>query len=270
MIKDRTIGFIGAGNMAEALIRGLLNSGRATPQRLAAFDVRSERLEYLNRELGIGKVPANLELVASADVLVLAVKPQNVEAVLEEICNCAWSGKTVVSIIAGTSTAYIESKLGKGVRVVRAMPNTPMLVGQGMTGLAKGRWATDEDLGLAREMFASAGKVIVVDENLINAVTAVSGSGPAYFFYVADALEEAARELGFAAEDARTLAVQTAFGSATLLAQSAETAAELRKKVTSPGGTTQAAIEVLDREGARETFIEAVKRAEARAREIGR
>ena len=269
MLNDRRIAFIGAGNMASALIHGLSSSGAAARERIVATDVRAEALAELQARHGIATTPYNRSAASSADLLVLCVKPQVLPAVLAELRGHLGGAALVVSIAAGVPTAVIERGLGEGVRVVRAMPNTPALVLAGATAIAPGSAATEADLALARALFASVGVVEEVQEPLLDAVTGLSGSGPAYVFLLVEALTAAGVDVGLSASTSAALAAQTVYGAAKLLHESGETPEALRRKVTSPGGTTQAGLERLAERGFADVLRDAVERATARAKELG-
>jgi pyrroline-5-carboxylate reductase len=263
-----TIGFIGGGNMAQALLTGILKAGLYHANHIWVSDVRLEQLDVLKDLYGIHTTADNKELTAQADVIVLSVKPQVMGEVLDGIAGTLKEGVLVISIAAGITTNSIREKLGD-VQVVRVMPNTPALVGTGASGLYNAG-ATEEGLKAALDIFSSVGKAIVVeDESLIDAVTAVSGSGPAFFFLLMEEMITAGVELGLTAETAKTLVLQTAKGAA-LLAESAQEQSEdpaaLRQKVTSPGGTTEAALKTFSAEG----FEVIVKKALRAARDRGR
>lgn len=259
---NKTIVFIGAGNMAEALIRGLI---AAKTGRIIATDVRAERLEQLHRAYNIEISAENATAAAKADIIVLAVKPQQMSAVLKGLKIC---GQLVVSIAAGVTTARIERELGGEPRVVRTMPNTPALVGAGAAAICKGRFASDADLDTAETILKAVGIVVRTDEQHLDAVTALSGSGPAYIFYMAEAMIAAGIEAGLPAEVAKRLVVQTVFGAGALLAVSGESPEELRKKVTSPGGTTEAALKVKIERGFAKIVADAMHAAARRSREL--
>jgi pyrroline-5-carboxylate reductase len=264
------IGFIGSGNMAEALIRGILAAKLCAPEDVLISDVRPERLETLCSQYGVTPAADNADLASQADVLILAVKPQNFAQVLAEIGDAVRTDTLVISIAAGITAARIAEAL-PGREVIRVMPNTPALIGQGASALYSAN-AAPRLMEIAKKMFAAVGKVVVVDnEPLIDAVTAVSGSGPAYFFLLMEAMIESAKALGLADDVARTLVLQTARG-AVLLAESAaekgETPADLRCRVTSPGGTTEAALKVFRRLDFANTVQIALKAANDRSREL--
>ena len=265
------LGIIGAGNMAEAIARGVIRGGLFRPEVLIASDVSPQRRDLFANGLGVRAVEDNAEAARGAKRLLLSVKPQQMAAALAGIGGVLGPDTLVISIAAGISSAFIERHLGGGKpwRVVRAMPNTPMLVGEGMVGLAPGAHATPEDVADATGIFESAASVIEVPEDKIDAVTALSGSGPAYFFYLVEQMVRAGVELGLSPEQAHRLAARTAVGAAKMLVSGTDAPEELRRKVTSPGGTTQAAITHLETSGAGRAIVEAVKAADRRSKELG-
>jgi len=261
------LGLIGAGNMAEAIVRGVLGCGLIEPRRIIAADPSAARREVF---AGLGvEITADNAAACDAEVVLLAVKPQVMDAVLTPLAGKVGADSRVITIAAGISTRFVADRLGGDVRVVRVMPNTPMLVGRGASGLAAGRHATPEDLARAEAIFAAAGTTVLVDESLIDAITAVSGSGPAYFFYVVEAIVAAAKTIGLDESQALTLAAQTMAGAAEMLAQTGKSPADLRRAVTSPGGTTAAAIQVFDDAKVGEAIVNAVAAAHRRAGELG-
>ncbi len=268
LLEGKRIGFLGAGNMAEALVRGLISGGFPAGSIIAS-DVSEARRKFFADDLHVAATNDNRDVVAKSDIVVFAVKPQNMPE-LVAILSGVGPGKLFISICAGISTSFIEKGLGGTPHVVRAMPNTPMLVGAGAAAIAKGANANDADVTVARAIFESAAKVTVVTESMMDAVTAVSGSGPAYFLYLVEALAEAGVVLGLRKAAALELARQTAFGTGKLLAESPDSPEELRRKVTSPGGTTFAAISKLEAAGLKAIVTEAVKAAAARSKELGR
>ena len=267
-LNQTTIAFIGAGNMAEALIKGLLATHTIGPAQLIATDVRPERLAELAGKYGIRTRAANTAAVASAGIVVLAVKPQQMSDALASIRPALAPAALVISIAAGIPTARLERELGGTVRVVRVMPNTPALVGAGAAALAKGRHATDEDLATTETILRAVGTAVRVDESLLDAVTALSGSGPAYVFLLTEAMIEAGRQVGLPADVARQLAIQTVHGAGQLLVQGGESPEVLRKKVTSPGGTTEATVKVLTDRQWPAIIHEAIAAATQRGREL--
>ena len=270
-LENVTLAILGAGNMGSALCRGAIEGEVLKPEQVIVTDKVAEKAKDLGRELDVTVGATNREAVRKASAVVLAVKPQDVDGVMAEAGGLFTAERLLISICAGVSCAHLEALMPAGGRVVWAMPNTPMLVCAGAVGLAAGKNATEADLDLARTLFGAAALVVVVaDERLIDAVTAVSGSGPAYFFYLIEAMIAAGVAEGLPEADARALACRTAFGVATLLDETGERPEVLRQRVTSPGGTTQAAIEVLDRAHVRDLLVTAVRRAAERSRELGR
>jgi len=262
------LGVIGAGNMAEALLRGALGANVIDHNTVVASDPSFKRRQLFTSELGLTTVTDNAVPAGCRRVL-LAVKPQAMPEVLEGIAAAVSDEATVISIAAGIRTGFIHERLGRRGRIVRVMPNTPMLVGAGLSALSKGPGANDGDLAWAERLFAACGRTVRVAEPLIDVVTAVSGSGPAYFFYLIEAMIEAAAAEGMDRETAAELAIQTCIGAGRLLIETGEAPKILREKVTSPGGTTQAAIESLEAAGVHQALADAVRRAAERSRELG-
>ena len=266
----KTITFIGAGNMGEALIRGIIAAGLFSSDAITAADTDGDRRKKLAEELGIKTTPDNREAVRGADIVCLAIKPQALDPVLEELLEEITEDQLVISILAGVPTRRIEDKLGKNIRVVRVMPNTPALVGAGMAGISPGRFVVPDDMRFSEEILSAVGDVQRVPEDLIDAVTGVSGSGPAYFFLFTEALARAGRKLGLSREQADLLSRKTIIGAAKLMEETGLTPEELRRKVTSPGGTTEAALKTFEELGFEEIMEKAVLAARDRARELGR
>ncbi|HVU03765.1 MAG TPA: pyrroline-5-carboxylate reductase [Polyangiaceae bacterium] len=267
---DTKIGFLGAGNMAGALLSGLLSANVVAAANLCASDPRKERLAELSSKYGIRTTSDNAELVQSSNVVVLSVKPQVLPQVLTESGGKMGASHLVVSIAAGVTLAALEDKLGPGARVVRAMPNTPALAGAGATALAGGSNASSADLELARRLFDAVGRTLVLSESHLDAVTGLSGSGPGYVMLVIEALSDGGVKAGLPRDVAQLLAAQTVFGAAKLLLESGEHPAKLREMVTSPGGTTIAGLSALEAHGVRGAFIDAVEKATSRATELGK
>lgn len=263
------IGFIGGGNMAEAFIKGLLQGGFPTEDILFS-EPNDDRRHYIAERYGVQAQADNREVVKAADTIVLAFKPQIVDDVLSEIANSFNSGKLLISILAGVSTRTLESYFRGEQRIVRAMPNTPALVGQGAAGLCPGRFTPREDLAIARKLFETVGTVQMVSEEQMDAVTGLSGSGPAFVYTFIEALADGGVQEGLRRDIAQALAVQTVLGAAMLVKESGEHPALLRDKVCSPGGTTIAAIRVLEERGLRAMMMEAVGRATLRSKELGK
>ncbi|HYS15755.1 MAG TPA: pyrroline-5-carboxylate reductase [Candidatus Binatia bacterium] len=268
-IKGRSVGFLGAGNMGEALIKGLLEANLVPAEAIHATDVRLERLKELDRQYGIQVSSDNAELVRHADIVILAVKPQIMESVLKEIAPAVTRRKLLISIAAGVSTARIRTVLHKDARLIRVMPNTPALVLEGVTAIAKAEGLEPDDLDAAGEIFSAVGRVVVLDEELMDAVTGLSGSGPAYVAVVIESLADGGVRMGLDRITAMTLATQTVLGAAKLLLETGMHPGALKDMVSSPGGTSIAGIAALEEGGIRTTFIKAVERATQRSRELG-
>jgi pyrroline-5-carboxylate reductase len=269
-MKMRRLGFLGAGTMSGALIKGLLHGDPSAADRIMASDASADRLDELRaRYDGIRTTGDNRTLVRECDVLVLAVKPQIVDAVLTEVASDVRSGQLVVSVAAGVTIAALESRLPSGSRVVRAMPNTPASVQAGATALAAGSDASEDDLRVARELFESVGRVVIVPEGMLDAVTGLSGGGPAYVMIIIEALADGGVKAGLQRDTALLLAAQTLLGSAKLLLETGEHPARLKDMVASPGGTTIAGLHMLERGAIRNALIDAVEAASKRAGELG-
>lgn len=266
-LRVNKVVFIGAGNMAEALVKGMVASGVCEADRIFVTDVRPERLAFFEKEFQVKGFANNVVAVKKADVVVLAVKPQLLGDVLAEIKE-GLGNSLVISIAAGISTGWIEKGLGDGVRVVRVMPNTPALVRAGAAALCGGRWAKDADLTLTETMMGAVGLAVRVPENCMDAVTALSGSGPAYVFHLMEAMIEAARHAGLDEAIARKLIYATVSGSAKLAEATGTEPAELRRRVTSKGGTTAAALEVLEEKAVYHAYLGAIAAAHRRAKEL--
>ncbi|MCP2343501.1 pyrroline-5-carboxylate reductase [Actinomadura rupiterrae] len=260
------IAILGAGKMGEALLSGVLRAGRR-PAELRATARRTERAALLTERYGVECV-ANKEAARTADVLVLAVKPQDMGALLDEIGPHVPAGTLVVSMAAGITTGYVEDRLGDGVPVVRVMSNTPVHVDEAMSVISPGSHAGEEHLKLAEELLSPVGKVLRIPESLQDGATALSGSGPAYFYYLVEAMVDAGILLGMPRAAALEMVIQSAVGAAVMLRDSGEHPVLLREAVTSPGGTTIAAIRELEKHGVRAAVLEAIEAARNRGREL--
>lgn len=267
MIMESKVVFIGAGNMAEAIVSGMVAANFCAPEKIIMTDVRPERLAELESEYGVSTSTDN-SVVKNAEIVLLAVKPQVMSEVLAGIAPVLRKETLIISIAAGIPTAKIEALLGGKRRVVRVMPNTPALVGQGASALATGENADEADLEVAESILGCVGVTVRVEEKEIDAVTALSGSGPAYVFYLLEGMLAAAEKMGLDSETARKLALQTVTGSARLMADSGEPADVLRAKVTSKGGTTAAAVQVLDQADVKGSIVEALLAAQKRSVEL--
>jgi len=268
-VADTQLAFLGAGNMAEAIARGILRAGVLGADQIVAVDPAEDRRTLFAGDLGIEAFATAADAVDPAPTVLVAVKPQVFDEALGPVADRFGPAKLVLTICAGVTTAHAEGVLAEGARVVRAMPNTPMLVGRGMAAIAQGAAATEADLATAERLLGAAADVIRVPEDLMDAVTAVSGSGPAYFFYLAELLAEAGVAVGLPDADARRLARVTFEGAARLMAETGTDPAELRQKVTSPGGTTEAALKMFDAMGLKKAVTEAVRAARDRGAELG-
>lgn len=264
----KTIGFIGAGNMAEAMIRGLLRGEDFAAKQIRASGPRQERMDELREKYGIGVSTSNAE-AAAADIVVLSVKPQILSRVLDENAESIRSDALVISIAAGVPVRTIQTKLSSGTRVVRAMPNTPALVDAAATAIAGGEHARAEDLAEAKKIFDSIGITVILDESQMDAVTGLSGSGPAYVFLILEALSDAGVKVGLSRRTAQLLAAQTVLGSAKLLLETDEHPGRLKDMVTSPGGTAITGLHTLENGGVRTTLMNAVEAATKRSKELG-
>src|SRR5256885_3342075 len=267
-IDARRVAVLGAGTIGEALIAGLLSGGWREPGEIVATGRREERAEELREKLGIEATLSNADAVGGAALVVIAVKPQDFDVLLEEIAPVVTAEQTVLSVAAAIPTTAIEERLAEGVPVVRAMPNAPAIVHEGMAGMCAGAHADEPHLGLAEEALSHLGAVVRVPEPYMDAVTAVSGSGPAYFALLAEAMIEAGILLGLSREVSTQLVVQTMLGTARLLRDEHMHPVELREQVTSPGGTTIQAIKELESAGVRAAFLNAIQAAVERSREL--
>jgi pyrroline-5-carboxylate reductase len=270
MLKDKTLCFLGSGNMGEALVSGLVQSGSARPENIVCTDVREERLEELHTRYGVKTSADNLEAVRASEIVIYAVKPQLMAEVLKETADLLDMSKLVVSIAAGVPLRAIESLLQKELRLIRVMPNIAASVKESATALSAGKHARREDVELAMSIFNSVGKTVFLRENyLMDAITGLSGSGPAYIFIIVDALADAGVKMGLARKDAQYLAAQTVLGAAKMLMETREHPGQLKDRVTSPGGTAIAGIHTLEKGGLRTTLINAVEAATLRSKELG-
>jgi pyrroline-5-carboxylate reductase len=267
-MNERRIAILGAGRLGESMLRGFLSTGWREAADVVATSRRAERRDALAALYGIETTADNRGAIAGARLVVLAVKPQDIAGVLGEIAPVLSPDQTLLSVAAGVTTRAIESRLPEGARVVRAMPNAPALVHEGIAGVCGGDHAHDEDLEVATTALGHLGAVVRVAEDDMDAVTALSGSGPAYFALLAEAMIEAGLLLGLSRDVSTRLVVQTMFGSARLLRDEQMHPVELREAVTSPGGTTTRAIRELERSGVRAAFLNAINAATERSREL--
>src|SRR3954471_21657349 len=268
-MKSQRIGMLGAGNMAGALIRGLLASKSVTAEQIVASDVRADHLTELSTKYGIKTFSDNRQLAAVSNLVVLAAKPQVIDRVLDQMADAFGPDTLLVSIAAGVPIRSLEARLPEYVRVMRAMPNTAAIALAGATGIAPGSRATPADIEVTKALFEAIGRAVVLDESLIDAVTGLSGSGPAYVMVIIEALADGGVKVGLHRDTALLLAAQTVYGSAKLLLETGEHPGRLKDMVTSPGGTAIAGLHTLESGGVRRTLIDAVETATKRAIELG-
>lgn len=269
MLKEK-IGVLGAGKMGPAILRGVIRAGLVEKKQVMAGEPRDEARELLARELEIKVTSDNREVCAFADLIILAVKPQIVPTVLDEVSDKVGKNKIIVSIAAGFPTSRIEARLQPGARVIRVMPNTPCIVGAAASAYAPGEHASQEDLERVGVILGSVGLAVPVEERHLDAVTGLSGSGPAYVFLFMESLVEGGVQAGLSKEVALQLALQTVHGAAKLARESGKPLGQLRDEVTSPGGTTLAGLQALEKGNFRGTVIDAVLRATQRSKELGK
>lgn len=267
-LKESRIALIGAGNMAEAIVKGITARGLVTPANIVATDIFYDKLVTFQNILGTKIETNNKKAVHDADIVIFAIKPQHVIEVAKEIKPVFHREKLLISIAAGISTRLLEKTLGAETRLVRAMPNTPALVGAGATAICPGRWALPKDVNATEEIFAAVGTVVRVEESHMDAITALSASGPAYVFFLLEIMQEAARRMNLEKEIAHQLIFATVEGAAKLAKETGLEAAELRRKVTSKGGTTEAAFKRIEEARIFDHFVEAILEARSRALQL--
>jgi pyrroline-5-carboxylate reductase len=267
---SKKLGFIGAGNMATALVKGIIEGRRYRPAQIKVADVDKDRLKALTIGSGIEGESSNRHLMRNCGTVVLAVKPQNIREVLGEIKEEVTLNHLIISIAAGIPLKRIQNILENEVPLIRVMPNTPALIQMGMSALAAGKYAQEEHLAIAQSIFESVGETIVVSEEMMDAVTAVSGSGPGYLFRIMESFVKAAEELGFDSATALKLVLQTALGASHLADTSKKSLSELRAMVASPGGTTAAGLAVFEQKGLEKTIREGVEAAFSRSLELAK
>lgn len=270
MLANKTIGVLGAGNMGEALIAGLVKASIVEPGQVIASRRSEVALTYLADSYGIRTTRDNIELVRTSDVVILAVKPQVMSDVLRQTADAFHPGQVAISIAAGIPTGLLEAYIGQDIPVVRVMPNTPALVGEAMTPYCLGVHGSEAQALLASEIFSAVGVTVQVEEPAMDAVTALSGTGPAYLFYLLEGLIDAGVSMGLPEHLAKALVRQTAYGAAKLVVETPRSPRQLRAQVTSPQGTTHAAMTYLDEHGFLPTLGDAVLKARDRAAELGR
>ena len=275
-LRKKRIGIIGAGNMGEALLKGLQVSGCLNAKQVFVSAKHQKRLDHLSQTYHVKTMLDNKEVVRHAEILILAVKPQIIHGVLGELSAGVFQNsknsddrKLVISVVAGLSTSTIARYIGEKMPIIRTMPNTPALVMEAATAICLGKNATEEDLSLAQQLFSTFGKTVIVDEEQMNAVTGLSGCGPAYVFLMIEAMADAGVKVGLSRAEAQTLAAQTVLGSAKLLLETGAHPGHLKDMVTSPGGAAIAGVAKLEEGGFRTTLIRAVEAATQRCVELG-
>lgn len=271
MVQDnKNIGFIGAGNMADALIKGLIKSRLYTPDRIAASDNDASKLKTRSETYGIRTYDSNRDLVHASSIIVLSIKPQVMRGVLSEIAGFLTPGYLIISIAAGITIDLIQDAIGNDKPIIRVMPNTPALIQRGISALAKGGTATDAHMDKALEIFNAVGKAVVVEEGMMDAVTALSGSGPGFVFRIMEAFVEAGKGIGFDRDTSLMLVKQTFLGASHLADESDSSLSGLREMVTSPGGTTAAGLAAFEANGLSKVIGAGVKAACDRSIELGK
>ena len=270
MLKNKFVGFIGSGNMGEALISGLLSSELSTPDHIICSDVRQDRLDELKERFGIQATTDNNAVIRKSDIIIYAIKPQIMAEVIKETAPVLDETKLIISIAAGVPMTAIESLIQKKLRLIRAMPNVCVAVKEGATAIAAGANCQSGDIDLAMAIFNSVGRCVFLKENyLMDAITGLSGSGPAYIFMIVDALADSGVKVGLSRKEALLLASQTVLGAAKMLLETKIHPGQLKDMVTSPGGTAIAGLHTLEKGGLRTTLINAVEAATLRSRELG-
>ncbi len=264
-MQQLSIGFVGTGRIARALISGLVND---PANRICGYDKSTEAIQSVGKQFGIEEKSSAAGVASDATIIILAVKPYQIQDVLEELRPHLTANHLLISVAAGITADFIRLHSHETMRVIRVMPNTPAFTGQGMTAVSKGIMATEEDITLATTMFSAIGKVAVLDESLMDAATAVSGSGPAYMFSIISSIAEGGRQCGLSMEDAILLSAQTMLGAATMVLAGEKGPEELIREVTTPGGTTEAGLRQMEAHHVRQAMIETVKAAAARSQEL--
>lgn len=270
MLSGKVVGFIGAGNMGEVLIRGLLQSGSVKKSDIIASDTNSERLKSIAKAYGVRTTTSNVELVEKASIIIIAVKPQNIDDLLDELSASSHEKHLFISIAAGVVTDKIAAKMHHKSGIIRVMPNAPASVLAGIAALCPGRNVSPADLKRAVSIFECVGKAVIIkNEALMDVVTGLSGSGPAFAFLVIESLSDAGVQLGISRPEASLLAAQTVYGAAKMLLETGRHPSELKDIVATPGGTTFAGLKMLEKGNFRSTIMDAVEAATARSRELG-
>jgi pyrroline-5-carboxylate reductase len=270
MLQKKKIGFIGSGNMGEALVSGLVLSKAAKPEDIICSDIAANLLEEIHEKYGVVTTTSNIEVIEKSEIIVYATKPQILGSVLKETAPALDKSKLIISIAAGVPLAAIAAGLGKELRLIRSMPNICAFVRESATAIAAGEFVLEGDVEIAKAIFDSVGKTVFIQENvLMDAFTGLSGSGPAYIFTIVDALADAGVKMGLSRKDSLFLSSQTILGSAKMLLESKEHPGQLKDRVASPGGTAIAGIHTLEQGGLRTTLMNAVESAAKRSKELG-
>jgi pyrroline-5-carboxylate reductase len=270
MLNGKVVGIIGAGNMGEILIRGLIQSGKVNKAGIIASDISQDRLDYISKTYGVKITDSNIKLLEEASIVVIAVKPQNIDDLLEELSNSSHEGHLFISIAAGVTTERLASKMHHRSGIIRVMPNAPASVLAGIAALCPGRNVSQSDLECAVSIFECVGKAVVIKkEALMDVVTGLSGSGPAFVFLVIESLSDAGVQLGISRRESSLLAAQTVYGAAKMFLETGRHPSELKDIVATPGGTTFAGLKMLEKGNFRSTIMDAVEAATNRSRELG-
>jgi pyrroline-5-carboxylate reductase len=270
MLVEKRLFFLGAGSISEAMLKGILAAGVLSAQQITISNYKnSERLSQLGTLYGVETSQQKSRDIAAADIIILAMKPFDLRQALQEVRTAITPQQLIISVVAGASTEAIEAQLPDRVPVVRTMPNTSCFVQESATAISRGKHATEEQIEQVRQIFAAIGTVTIVDEHLLDAVTGLSGSGPAYIYYVIESLMQAGQQAGLSKEVCRDLLIQTLYGSASMLKVTGKAPQELRRQVTSPNGTTMAGLAVLEQGELPGLFQKAVEQATKRATEMG-
>ncbi|KSU63236.1 pyrroline-5-carboxylate reductase [[Bacillus] enclensis] len=269
MLKNKTIAFLGAGNMAEAMISGTVQSGKiAKDQIIVSNRSNKEKLQEINEKYGVRTLLKDQLPFSEIDILILAMKPKDIDKALDSINHLVKSDTVIMSVLAGITTSHMEEQLPGGQSVIRVMPNTSSMLKESATAISAGRFTSEEDMMNAKELLSSIGEVYVIDESKMDIFTGIAGSGPAYFYYLMEHIEKTGAEAGLDPQMARKIGAQTIFGAAKMMLEREETPTQLRENVTSPNGTTAAGLDALAQFGGGKAISEAVKGAEKRSKEI--
>lgn len=270
MLDGKVVGIIGTGNMGEVLIRGLIQSGKVKKKDIIASDASQDRLNHISKTYGIRVTGSNVELVENASIVIIAVKPQNIDDLLEELSHSSHEGHLFISIAAGITTEKLAAKMHHKSGIIRVMPNAPASVLAGIAALYPGRNISAADLQRAVSIFECVGRAVVIrNEALMDVVTGLSGSGPAFVFLMIESLSDAGVQLGISRKESSLLAAQTVYGAAKMLIETGRHPSELKDIVATPGGTTFAGLKMLEKGNFRSTVMDAVEAATARSRELG-